>query len=131
MAAHPQEVTPEMIRERMADTREALAADLERLRERANPKAILRHQLSATKGRLFRAEHKALAPFHRSSASADHTDPADPADDGEAGHRGGRLRSVGSAVRRTVTARPALAAGVAAGIGVALAVILPGPRRGR
>jgi hypothetical protein len=130
-------VTPEMIRDRMADTREALAADLERLRERANPKAILRHQLSATKGRLFRAEHKALAPFHRSAAGADQADntgpdgPADPADDGEAGHRGGRLRSVGSAVRRTVTARPALAAGVAAGIGVALAVILPGPRRGR
>jgi hypothetical protein len=126
MAAHPEEVTPEMIRERMADTREALATDLERLRERANPKAILRHQLSATRGRLF----------HRSAASAGHDDhagpdgSADPAA-GEPERRGGRLRSVGAAVRRTVTARPALAAGVAAGIGVALAVILPGPRRGR
>ena len=129
MAAHPEEVTPEMIRARMADTRESLAANLDRLREKASPKAILRHQLAGAKGRLSRAEHKALTPFHR---SAGHADPAGPAEaDPEPGAEpaGGRLRSVGATVRRTVAARPVLAAGVAAGIGIALAVLLPGPRR--
>jgi hypothetical protein len=133
MAAHPEEVTPEMIRARMADTRESLAANLDRLREKASPRAILRHQLSGAKGRLSRAEHKALAPFHR---SADHADPAGPADtDPEPGAEpgGGRLRAAGATVRatvrRTVAARPVLAAGVAVGIGVALAVLLPAARR--
>ncbi len=129
MAAHPEEVTPEMIRARMADTRESLAANLDRLREKASPKAILRHQLSGAKGRLSRAEHRARSPFHR---SADHADPAGPADtDPEPGAEpgGGRLRSVGATVRRTVAARPVLAAGVAVGIGVALAVLLPAARR--
>lgn len=132
MAAHPEEVTPEMIRARMADTRESLATNLDRLREKASPKAILRHQLSGAKGRLSRAERKVAAPFHH---SADHdADPAGPAgdtDDLEPGpdRSGRRLRSAGGAVRRTVAARPLLAAGLAAGLGVALAVLLPGPPR--
>jgi uncharacterized protein DUF3618 len=126
MAAHPEEVTPEMIRARMADTRESLAANLDRLREKASPRAILRHQLSGAKGKVSRAERKALSPFHR---SADHADPDGPADDAEPGPAAGRLRSVGSTVRRTVAARPVLAAGLAAGLGVALAVLLPSRRR--
>lgn len=121
MAAHPEEVTPEMIRARMADTREALGANLDRLREKASPRAILKHQLSGARGRLSRAEHKALSPFHR---SADHADP-EPGPE----RAGGPLRSVGATVRRTVAARPVLAAGLAVGLGVALAVLLPGPRR--
>lgn len=117
MAAHPEEVTPEMIRARMADTREALAANLDRLRDKASPRNILRHQLSGAKGRLSRAEHKALSPFHR---TADHADP-EPGPE----RAGGPLRSVGSTVRRTVATRPVLAAGLAAGLGVALALLLP------
>lgn len=120
MAARPEEVTPEEIRARMADTRADLATGLDRLADGLNPRSIVRRQLGAVMGRLHGHGDG------RGDGRGDGDVPsagAGPADEEEGGE--GRL----GALLRTVSERPALAAGVAAVAGAVVGLLLPGPRR--
>ncbi|WP_203655593.1 DUF3618 domain-containing protein [Actinocatenispora rupis] len=107
-------MTPEQIRERMADTRRSMENNLDRLREAANPRTMLTRQLAA-------ARHKRAGgrtPLPAGGASS--------ADDGE---RGNPARAAVDAVRHQIGARPIVAGLAALLIGAVTAVLVPGPRR--
>lgn len=104
MAAQPEEVSPEQIRERMADTRAAMSARLDLLRAQANPRAMLTRRLPG-------GRRKPGAP-----ASTDNAEP-------------GRVRGLAGTVYRQLRHRPVLAVTAVALLGAAVAVLLPGPRR--
>lgn len=115
MGPQPEEVTPEQIRERMADTRASLAANLDQLREAANPRTLLARQLSAARHK--RSGGRTPLPARDSgSAPVEDTGP-NPA------------RAAVDTVRRQIAQRPMLAGLAALLVGAATAVLLPGPRR--
>jgi hypothetical protein len=113
MGPQPEEVTPEQIRERMADTRASLAANLDLLRDAANPRTLLTRQLTAAR------RHKPAGG--RTPLPAGDSDSSDAAPK--------RARAAVATVRRQIGRRPMLAGLAALVIGAATAVLLPGPRR--
>lgn len=125
MGAHPEEMTPEMIRERMADTRAALSANLDQLRERATPRALLSHRISSARHKLHGAGDRAARPLRKASSGARGAI-------GSAGHATERLPApmhrITATMRRQVSERPMLMGLAALLAGAAAAVVLPGHR---
>jgi uncharacterized protein DUF3618 len=105
MAAQPEEVSPEQIRERMADTRAAMSARLELLRAQATPRALLTRGLSG-------GRHKRHDDQHDGAADADRPQPG-----------------LAGTVYRQLRQHPVLVVAAVALLGAAAAVIIPGPRR--
>lgn len=106
MAAQPEEVSPEQIRERMADTRAAMTARLELLRAQATPRALLTRRLPG-------ARHKPHDARPTGDPAADDTSRP----------------GLAGTVYRQLRQRPVLVVAAVALLGAAAAVLLPGPRR--
>ena len=109
MAAQPEEVTPEQIRERMADTRAAVETHLDRLREEASPRAILARRLPGGRNHSGAGRSSSRQSAARQSA----------------------VPGIVGRLRHQVTQRPILVAVAAIAVGVAVAVLVPGPRSKR
>jgi hypothetical protein len=120
MGPKPEEVTPEQVRERMADTRASAAENFEKLREQANPRTMLTRQLTSARHLLHGAEQRAVSPIKRASGSA--VEAAEHAVDRVPEPVFGALGSV----RRQIAQRPALAGLAALLVGAAVALLLPG-----
>ncbi len=129
MGPHSEEVSPEQIRERMADTRAALAANLELLRARATPKALISHQLTGARKKLHGAGDRAARPLHKASSGARN---ASSGAIGAAEHTmervGSPIRGVVGAARQQLADRPMLLGLGAVLLGAVTGVLLPGPR---
>ncbi|MGA8117942.1 MAG: DUF3618 domain-containing protein [Actinocatenispora sp.] len=126
MGAHPEEMTPEMIRERMADTRAAMTANIEQLRDRVSPRALVSHRLSGARKKLHGAGDRVAHPLHKASSGtrgaiggAGHTTARVPA----------QMRRVTDTMRRQLTERPMLIGLAALLLGAAAAALLPGRSR--
>jgi hypothetical protein len=113
MGAQPEKVTPEQIRERMADTRAALSANVHAFRDRANPRALAQDLLHRRRG--------GKTPLPAGSTSTGELARSEEAPS--------PARVVAGLVGRQLAERPLLFGAAALVIGVAVAVLIPGPRR--
>jgi len=115
MGAQPEKVTPEQIRERMADTRASLSANVEAFRARATPRALVQELL-----------HRRGGGSPLAAGGADGNTDRDAAGTEEAPSP---VRIVAGLVGRQLTDRPLLCGVAAVMLGAAIAVLVPGPRR--
>ena len=119
MGAQPEKVTPEQIRERMADTRASLSANVHAFRDRATPRALAQD--------LLHRRRSGRTPLPAgSTGTAGEIESADSAGTEEAPNP---VRIVAGLVGRQLAERPLLCGAAALVIGVAVAVLVPGPRR--
>lgn len=113
MGAQPEKVTPEQIRERMADTRASLSSNVHAFRDRATPRALAQDLLHRRRG--------GRTPLPAGSTDADGSAGAEEAPN--------PVRMVAGRLGRQLAERPLLCGAAALVIGVAVAVLVPGPRR--
>ncbi|WP_203959961.1 DUF3618 domain-containing protein [Actinocatenispora thailandica] len=109
-------MTPEQIRERMADTRAALSANVHAFRDRATPRALAQDLLHRRRG--------GRSPLPAGSAGA-----GEQSDSAGTEQAPNPVRIVAGLVGRQLAERPLLCAAAALAVGVAVAVLVPGPRR--
>lgn len=115
MGAQPEKVTPEQIRERMADTRASLSANVHAFRDRATPRALAQDLLHRRRG--GRSPLPVGSAEEPGSTGAGTEEAPNP------------VRMVAGLVGRQLAERPLLCGAAALVIGVAVAVLVPGPRR--